>query len=241
MASPHVAGVAALILSQSKSLSPAQVTTEIDKAASTGKVGSAGTGSPNLLLYSELGPAPQQALAVSTSSLPNATIDTLYSATLQATGGTSPYTWSATGLPPGLGLATDGKITGTPTATGTYTLSVTVLDSGNASAIANVTLTVNPAKVFPGAFNKVSPGNRATGVPRTTLLTWSASTNATSYQVCLTTSSTCSSWTNVGDATSATASSLRGRTTYYWQVRALTADGTVLANGGTTWRFTTAR
>ncbi len=35
--------------------------------------------------------------------------------TLQATGGTSPYTWSATGLPAGVTVATTGAVSGTPT------------------------------------------------------------------------------------------------------------------------------
>jgi subtilisin family serine protease len=54
MASPHVAGVAALYLQGSPSASPAAVASAIMGSASTGKVSSAGSGSPNLLLYSPL-------------------------------------------------------------------------------------------------------------------------------------------------------------------------------------------
>jgi hypothetical protein len=211
-------------------------------SATTNVVTSAGTGSPNRLLYSENGPAQPQALAITTSTLPNATVSTAYSATIQAIGGTSPYTWSATELPNGLSLAADGKITGTPTATGSFTLVVTATDAVSASVTANVSLTVAPAKVLPGAFSKTSPSNFATGISRNAaVLTWAASANATSYQVCLSTSSACNTWYGPFTSTSASFSGLRGRTTYYWHVRALNADGSILANGGTIWRFTSAR
>ncbi len=54
MASPHVAGVAALYLQGNPSASPAAVTSAITGTATTGKVTGAGTGSPNRLLYSLL-------------------------------------------------------------------------------------------------------------------------------------------------------------------------------------------
>ena len=54
MASPHVAGVAALYLQGNPSATPATVTSAITSTATTGVVTSAGTGSPNRLLYSLL-------------------------------------------------------------------------------------------------------------------------------------------------------------------------------------------
>ena len=54
MASPHVAGVAALYLQGAPSATPATVTNAIISTATTGVVTSAGTGSPNRLLYSLL-------------------------------------------------------------------------------------------------------------------------------------------------------------------------------------------
>lgn len=51
MASPHVAGAAALLLGVDGSLSPSTVTSQLTGNATTGVVGSAGTGSPNRLLY----------------------------------------------------------------------------------------------------------------------------------------------------------------------------------------------
>jgi subtilisin family serine protease len=51
MASPHVAGAAALYLQRSTAASPATVRSVIINNSTTGKVLSAGTGSPNRLLY----------------------------------------------------------------------------------------------------------------------------------------------------------------------------------------------
>jgi hypothetical protein len=54
MASPHVAGVAALYLEANSSASPASVTSAIKNSGTTGRLSGIGSGSPNLLLYSLL-------------------------------------------------------------------------------------------------------------------------------------------------------------------------------------------
>ncbi len=68
------------------------------------------------------------------------------SATLSASGGIAPYTWSvASGTPPGLSLSPAGLITGTPTRTGTSSFMVTVSDSALPAAqsvTARVTITI---------------------------------------------------------------------------------------------------
>ncbi|MBT2506169.1 S8 family peptidase [Streptomyces sp. ISL-98] len=51
MASPHVAGAAALYLAANKTATPAQVSSALTSAATTGVVTGPGTGSPNRLLY----------------------------------------------------------------------------------------------------------------------------------------------------------------------------------------------
>src|SRR5689334_22653063 len=58
MATPHVTGVAALFLETNPTASPATVAAAIVNGASLNKVTSAGTGSPNRLLFSLLGGAP---------------------------------------------------------------------------------------------------------------------------------------------------------------------------------------
>jgi len=52
MASPHVAGAAAVYLDANPGATPAQVASALSAAATTGKVTSPGSGSPNRLLYS---------------------------------------------------------------------------------------------------------------------------------------------------------------------------------------------
>ncbi len=71
------------------------------------------------------------------SQLPDATAGTAYTFTLQAGGGTPPYSWQLTGgaLPGGLSLnASSGAISGTPTAAGTFNFTVQVTDSANLTA-----------------------------------------------------------------------------------------------------------
>ena len=61
------------------------------------------------------------ALTLTTTSLPNATLNSAYSASLTATGGVTPYTFSVANgnsLPAGLTLSAVGAISGTPTKAG---------------------------------------------------------------------------------------------------------------------------
>ncbi|EWC60020.1 Alkaline serine exoprotease A precursor [Actinokineospora spheciospongiae] len=53
MASPHVAGAAALVLGANPALSPQQVTDNLLGSAVQGRVGNAGTGSPNRFLHTD--------------------------------------------------------------------------------------------------------------------------------------------------------------------------------------------
>src|SRR5438093_856782 len=82
---------------------------------------------------------------ITTASLPNGQVQVAYSATLQATGGTTPYTWSISSgsLPTGLTLAaTTGVISSTPTAAGTFPFTVKVSDNAGNSASAPLTIVV---------------------------------------------------------------------------------------------------
>jgi len=89
-------------------------------------------------------PAP---LNITTTSLPNGTVGTLYSQTLQASGGTSPYLWSITSgsLPAGLSLnASTGVLSGTPTTQGTSNFTVQVQDSLIDTDTQSLSITINP-------------------------------------------------------------------------------------------------
>jgi Putative Ig domain len=83
-------------------------------------------------------------LAVTTTSLPAATGGRSYTATLAATGGVTPYSWSVPPgtLPPGLSLSAAGVISGIPDVAGTYTFTVTVTDSEHPPATATKRLSI---------------------------------------------------------------------------------------------------
>src|ERR1019366_4558038 len=71
---------------------------------------------------------------------------TITPVTMAASGGTGTgYTFSATGLPAGLTMASNGTITGTPTISGTFSYTVTVRDSGGNTGTVTCSVTVNPA------------------------------------------------------------------------------------------------
>jgi hypothetical protein len=96
-------------------------------------------------------------LQITSSSLPSASVGTAYSTTLTATGGLTPYIWSATGMPGGLSLnASTGAIGGTPQTSGTSIVSVSVTDQSGQNAtvrfpltIAGPSLTINTTSPLP--------------------------------------------------------------------------------------------
>ena len=91
-------------------------------------------------------PPPPPPLVAGGGSLPAAQATLPYAASLSASGGSGPRTWSLTGgqLPPGLELSADGRLSGTPQTGGTFGFRATVT-AGSSSASADFTLTVVPA------------------------------------------------------------------------------------------------
>lgn len=84
-------------------------------------------------------------LYITTEYLPDGQVDMAYSATVKATGGSGSYVWSASGLPPGLSInSSTGVISGTPTTSGDYTITLRVSCPGQ-SASRNFPITINPA------------------------------------------------------------------------------------------------
>ena len=102
---------------------------------------------------------PPEIVSISTTSLPDGTINSPYSATVSATGGTTPYAWEILSISPsisGLSIITNPDYTGTLQGTtnvcaGNYTITLKVTDAGAAFdqknfplAVANGTLTISP-------------------------------------------------------------------------------------------------
>ncbi|MBF0406890.1 MAG: putative Ig domain-containing protein [Candidatus Riflebacteria bacterium] len=78
-------------------------------------------------------------------------VNSSFSGSFNASGGFPPYLFhiSSGNLPSGLALSADGKISGTLTAEGNYTFSVTVTDSKGLLAINNASVQVIPANPAP--------------------------------------------------------------------------------------------
>jgi hypothetical protein len=98
-------------------------------------------------------------IVINPVSIPNGTAGTAYSQTFTQTGGQGTITWSLTGtLPNGLTLnPSTGVLSGTPTQTGSFPITVTATDSNNCTGSRGYTLvvgcqtiTVNPLTIPAG-------------------------------------------------------------------------------------------
>src|SRR5262245_11542250 len=69
-----------------------------------------------------------QRLSVTPATLPQATRGESYNQSFSATGGVAPYSWKISGLPPGV-KAEGSTISGTPTTTGSFSVTVEVTDN----------------------------------------------------------------------------------------------------------------
>jgi serine protease len=126
MASPHVAGVAALYLATNPTATPSQVHAAVVNNASANKLTSIGTGSPNRLLYSVFGAgpvdaAPTASFTVSCSGLA-CTFDGRGSSD---DGGIRSYAWSFGDGQTGSGAT----VNHTFASGGTFTVRLTVTDT----------------------------------------------------------------------------------------------------------------
>jgi hypothetical protein len=95
-------------------------------------------------------------VSITSFSMPDGALNSYYRFDLSASGGAPPYRWSMIGgsMPSGLNLAQSGVIDGVPGRTGSFAISVQVVDStGSINGIASRSLTFNiSANNNPGQF-----------------------------------------------------------------------------------------
>lgn len=89
----------------------------------------------------------REELRITTESLPGGNQGDVYSAALEAAGGSPPYAFSLNSgaLPPGVSLGADGRITGTPTQAGNFVITAQVSDRGNRTARKQLTIIITAA------------------------------------------------------------------------------------------------
>ncbi|MEP7292307.1 MAG: Ig domain-containing protein, partial [Chloroflexota bacterium] len=90
-------------------------------------------------------------IVVSPAALPNGTVNTAYSQTISASGGAAPYTFAVTvgALPDGLTLASNGTLSGTPTANGSFSFTVIATDSVGNTGSRSYTLVIDAGVQLP--------------------------------------------------------------------------------------------
>ena len=122
-------------------------------------------------------------LAIATSALAAAQVSTPYQATIVATGGTAPYSFSLTGgtMPAGLTLSSSGLLTGTPTATATASLTFTVTDAQSKQASTTLPLVVNAAGTL--AITTVTLPNGVYSVPYSAAITATGGTAPYTFSI----------------------------------------------------------
>ncbi len=151
MASPHVAGVAALYLESHQGATPADVASALAGEATAGAISDAGNGSPNLLLYALLGapsgePPPDPPNEAPTASFDYAPDDLAVafdgSGSYDPDGSVTTYAWAFGDGSSGAGPAP----THTYAAAGTYSVTLTVTDDDGATgqATRSVSVTAPP-------------------------------------------------------------------------------------------------
>lgn len=138
-----------------------------------GSIGSTATQSITVSVEDSLNRSVSQTVAITWKPgivilPPNSGLTTLVVGTLipntsdysfNASGGTTPYQWSTTGLPAGITLSTSGQLGGTPTAKGNYSVVISVTDSIALKSALSIPLLISqlPLKIVDNSFGNSPP------------------------------------------------------------------------------------
>jgi subtilisin family serine protease len=244
MASPHVAGAAALYLEYAPGSTPAQVETALKQFSAVGRITGLPAGTVNNLLQIDFGTVPpllapsvptlsspaNAATNVSTSptlSWVAATAATSYNlqvATTNTFNQTDPKIVDATAI-----TTTSRAISGLTNSTTYYWRVSSTNSTGTSAWSATRSFTTAAPLAIPVAPTLSSPANLATNVSRTPTMSWNAVTGAATYEIQISTVNTFVPVTF--GRTGLTARSIRvspqlaSLTGYFWKVRAVNAAG----------------
>jgi predicted phage tail protein len=250
MASPHVAGVSALYLEAYPGSTTAAVATGLKAVAGVNLVSSVPAGTPNLLLYTGFATTPPTAPATPTLSSPvNGATQQALTTTLawSSVTGAANYRvqWSlnsdfSTLLGEQTVTGTSATVSGLSNGT-TYYWRVNASNSVGSSSWSAVWSFSTANAITLSAPVLVSPADGATGISTNAKLIWNTVAGASTYQLQMSLAADFStiavSRTNL-TGTTITITKLRGKTRYYWRMRAVNANGTV-TSGWSTRSFTT--
>jgi len=127
MATPHVAGAAALYLSTDPNATPAMVSQNVINIATTGRLGGLGAGSPNRLLYSLFGNQPTDNPPVSSFTFGCGGLNCAFDGAASTDDhGITAYAWDFGDGQTGSGIT----VNHTYASAGTFTVRLTVTDTG---------------------------------------------------------------------------------------------------------------
>jgi uncharacterized protein YhjY with autotransporter beta-barrel domain len=184
----------------------------------------AGTSSPASITITVSPPT----ITVTPATLTAGTVGIAYNQNLTPSGGQAPYTFSTTlasgALPAGLSLGSNGTITGTPAAAGTFTFTVTGTDSSTTThasfTSSTISLTINAG--LPGA---PTIGTATAGNGQATVSFTAPASNGGSPITSYTVMSSPSGITGTGPISPITVTGLTNGTAYTFTVRATNGVG----------------
>lgn len=241
MATPHVAGAAALYLEYLPGSTPAQVETALKQFSAVGRITGLPSGTVNNLLQINFGTVPSlpaPSVPVLSSPANAATNQTLaptltWAAATAATSYNLEYSTSSTFASNVItitGIATTSRaISGLANST-TYYWRVSASNSTGTSAYsAQRSFTTAAPLAVPAAPTLRSPAANATNVSRSAALSWNAATRATTYDVQVSTDINFSvitfGRTGITARNVTVSPQLGSRVVYYWRVRGVNTTG----------------